>query len=249
MVRLSHERKKLSSSTRLAFFISSKSVKKQGKKYIMYFLVIQSTYDVVRVGFFNDFQISPDQKVIQKFHVARDLVRSIQELLQAHNLTFTDLAFIGVSRGPAPFNALRSVLATINGLAFATKIPLIGVDAIKALHTSSDAPQTVVFLNAFNNEVYYAYTKRAQLTIGVANIHEILPVILLDIPHGEITFLGNGTALFTESIMATFGTHANIPTPIISEVPLETLAHICVNKFNKNEMRGQVEPLYLKRAV
>lgn len=215
----------------------------------MYFLVIQSTYDVVQVGFFKSFQILSDQKTIQKFQATRQLVYCIQELLDTHSTKFSDLQFIGVNKGPAPFNTLRTVLATVNGLAFATGVPLISIDGIKALHTNSNASQTVVLLNAFNNEVYFAYKKKSQLTIGVANIHEILPAILLDIPHGSITFLGNGTTLFQESIVATFGTRAQITKPIISEISLETLAQICINKFNQREIQQQIQPLYLKRAI
>lgn len=214
----------------------------------MHFLVVQSTYEVVQVGFFKDFVLL-DQKIIQKFQAARQLVSSIKELLDKHAINFENLSFIGTNQGPAPFNSLRILLATINGLAFATNVPLVGVNGIKALYANSTAPQTVVLLNAFNNEVYYAYKKHAQLTIGVARIHDVLPIILLDLPHGQITFLGNGAQLFNEPIIATFGARAHIPSTTISEVSLETLAYICLNKFNQNEIIQHTQPLYLKRAI
>jgi len=215
----------------------------------MYFLVAQSTYETVQVGFFQDSSFLIDQKIIQKFQATRQLASTLIELVRAHEISVSDLAFVGVNQGPAPFNTLRTMLATVNGFAFATQVPLVSVNGLKALHAQCSAAQAVVLLNAFNNHVYYAYKKRAQLVTGVANIHEILPAILLDIPHGALTFIGNGALLFQEPISATFGMRAQIPDPMLTEKSLEELARICLNKFNQQETCIQAQPLYLKRAV
>ena len=215
----------------------------------MHFLVAQSTYDSVQVGFFKDSSFLIDQKVIQKFQATRVLASALAELLHSQGVVFSELGFMGINQGQALFNTLRTVLATVNGLAYAAQVPVVCVNGLKALHAQSQAVQTVVLLNAFNNQVYYAYKKRAQLVTGVANIHEILPAILLDMPHGALTFIGNGTALFQESIVATFGVRVHISDPVITDISLEELARICLNKFNQQETYAQAQPLYLKRAV
>ena len=54
-------------------------------------------------------------------------------MLKQHALTFSGLAFIAAHQGPAPFTTLRVCLTTVNGFAFATQVPLIGVNGLKEL--------------------------------------------------------------------------------------------------------------------
>ncbi len=48
-------------------------------------------------------------------------------------LRFLDLAFIAAHQGPAPFTTLRVCLTTVNGFAFATGMPLIGINGLQEL--------------------------------------------------------------------------------------------------------------------
>ena len=213
----------------------------------MQFLIAQSTYDEIQVGLFSDSQ-QLDQQTVSKFDACKQLISTIQALLNRNNTDIAHLSFIGINLGPAPFNSLRILISTINGIAFAAHVPLAGVDGLKALYASSRAPQTVVLLNAFNQEVYYAYKKQADLALGVAHIDEIIPALMLYLPHGSITCLGNGAVMFKKQIFAAFGQRAFIPEPT-NTLLLATLAQICSNKFNQNEQIQYATPLYLKRAV
>jgi len=213
----------------------------------MQFLIAQSTYDEIQVGLFNDLQ-QVDQQIISKFDACKHLILTTRELLARNNTSFAHVSFIGVNLGPAPFNTLRVLISSLNGIAFATNIPLVGVDGLKALYTSSRAPQTVVLLNAFNQEVYFAYKKQPDLVRGVARVDEIIPAIMLNLPHGPITFIGNGAVIFKKQILEAFGSRALVPEPT-NVLSLETLAQICVNKFNQDEKIQYATPLYLKRAV
>ena len=215
----------------------------------MRFLIAQSTYSDIQIGLF-DSSLLVDQKTISKFNVCKELIPTIQTLLKNNKINFGDLQFIGINQGPAPFNRLRALISTINGLAYATKIPLVGINGIKALYRSSRSPQTVVLLNAFNNEVYYAYKKQNELAIGAAHINDVLKSIVLDLPHGAITFLGNVTEQFKDQIIMAFGNRTHIDSSSTShELALEVLAQICLNKFTQGELLPQLQPLYLKRAV
>ena len=93
------------------------------------------------------------------------LVPYIKQILEKNSLKISDLDFICADQGPGAFTSLRVTIATINGISFASKIPLIGIDGLDALNqeTLSDVmlkkqgvPEIlIVLLNAYNNEVYF----------------------------------------------------------------------------------------------
>ncbi len=99
-----------------------------------YYLVLQSTYDLIEIGLGVDHTLL-DQLSLNKMDANRDLILEINKLLLKHDLNLTQLSFIGTNLGPAPFTSLRVVIATVNGLAFATGIPLIGVNGLQAFVT------------------------------------------------------------------------------------------------------------------
>ena len=54
-------------------------------------------------------------------------------MLKNSRLTFRRFAFVAAHQGPAPFTTLRVCLTTVNGFAFATGVPLIGVNGLQEL--------------------------------------------------------------------------------------------------------------------
>lgn len=81
----------------------------------------------------------------------------IQALLQSNQLTLKDLTGLVVGLGPGSFTGLRIGLATAKGLAYALKIPLVGVSSLAAL--ALDGPrQTELFVTAV--------VKKGELYVG-----------------------------------------------------------------------------------
>src|SRR5262249_7328147 len=76
----------------------------------------------------------------QETHSAR-LLPSIEWVLRMSNLTLDDLDGFGVVTGPGSFTGLRVGLATIKGLAWAKKKPVVALHSLEVLvqpfvHTS-----------------------------------------------------------------------------------------------------------------
>ena len=214
------------------------------------YLILQSTYTNIELGLFDKGQ-QLDKMSVSKMEATSLLIPTIHALFKLHNCDLNILEFIGINQGPGPFTTLRVLISTINGLAFATGIPLVGADGLNALLKESLASNTVALLNAFNKDVYYA----TQNTKGCAKIETFLkklanpdrPEFVEEYERG-LTFIGNGATLYKQEILQKF------PDATINENlefnSLKTIAADCLEKFtNKNGISKKLMPLYLKDAI
>ena len=95
------------------------------------YLALQSTYSSVDLALFENQQcISFVQ--ISKFTASSELIPAVKTSLAEHSMPLRELDFICANLGPAPFTTLRTTIVTVNGLGFATQIPLVGVNGLEA---------------------------------------------------------------------------------------------------------------------
>lgn len=216
---------------------------------MVFFLVLQSTYHAVELAFYEDEQ-ERDRMSLDKTIASKELLRAIDRLLARQNIPFKELSFIAVNQGPGPFTTLRVVIATVNGLSFATKVPLVGVDGFDALlaETKKEEAIQVVLLNAFNRDVYYAIAKDNQVEKGYRNIDLLFDDLRKQLPEKKIFLSGNGTLLYRSIIEEKMGDQAIIlPKP---EIPsLTYLAQLGLSQWQQGSIHNQLQPIYLKRPL
>ena len=87
-----------------------------------------------------------------------DLVEALAEC----GSTLADVSLLAVCLGPGAFTGLRVGLATIQGLAFARDLPVIGVSALDAIASAAaaDADDIAVWLDGARKEVFAAQYRR-----------------------------------------------------------------------------------------
>lgn len=214
------------------------------------FLVVQNTYDSVEIALYDGMQ-SLETKTESKLHASKNLVVHINQLLTNNKLSINDINCIIANQGPGPFTTLRVVITTVNGLAYATLIPLIGVNSLKALlaeHTNPQYPITVALLNAFGKDVYYAIEKEGKvIEFASANSNELIEKLAEQFPNQIVRFIGNGAALYKTTIQAVFENNAFIPDPIPETASIAQIAKMGIEKYhNKQELQKQLLPIYLK---
>jgi tRNA threonylcarbamoyl adenosine modification protein YeaZ len=214
------------------------------------FLVAQATYDQVEIGLFSQTTLIA-QQTLEKSSANKLLTNSIEQLLSNNNYSLNDLSFIAVNRGPAPFTTLRVVLATMNGISFASGIKLVGIDGLSAFALeNADAgwPYSAYLFNAFNDDVYFAIERpMTQLEIGCIKIDQLIAA-LEPFKNMHWRFLGNGALLFEQKIAAHFQNYQLIRSPSYSS--LQSIANQAVENYHTNQFCGhQVLPLYLKEAA
>lgn len=216
-----------------------------------HFLAIQNTYSTIDIALFKNntaIQIAIEDKA----RASKDCALIITQMLGKHSLTFADLSFIAVNQGPGPFTTLRTVIATANGLSFASGLPLIGIDGLDALvleHQDANNSNTVTLLNAYNKDVFFSIGKpgTSQSIKGYSPISTILEKIKDTYGNQPIQFLGNGVELYAQDILAQFGNNAIIPDELPQTCTVTQIGLMGLANWNKKEgMAHQLFPLYLK---
>lgn len=211
------------------------------------FLILQATYDAIELGLYQGTE-ELESESVNKMQASSLLMSIICTLLKKHALTFNHLSFIGASLGPAPFTTLRTLIATINGIGFATKTPLIGSDGlevcVKNYHTSDI---TVGLFNAFSGDSYYGFYDGKNYNSGSQNTEKYITTLAQKFPNTKIHFIGNGVSLVQETIKKLFKDNAIIKeeAPVIA--CLSDIAKICSEEYQKNnEGKAQLVPLHIK---
>lgn len=220
----------------------------------MTYLAIQNSYDEVQIALCTPDGIK-DRVSINKMHASAQCIPALDTLLAQHNLTSTDIDYIVANCGPGPFTTLRVVLTTVNGIHAASAIPLIGINALKALleeYQHPEYPLTLALLNAFNQDVYYAYIDPATniYTQGCQNVTTLIKYFAQLYPEQPIQCIGNGALLHNALITNIFGAYAHIPTPVPETCSLEQIQRMGLKEWQQK--KWQTTPLipeYLKSAA
>lgn len=176
------------------------------------FLSLQGSYKQLQIALYHG-TTCIDTVLEETSRASSMLIPCIQNILKKHQYLLTDLSFIAVDAGPGAFTSLRVTIASVNGLAYAKKIPLIAVDGLDALAMQTKQQRVTfglycILLNAFNQEVFfgiYDQNFKPVLAKGYKNIDELLTLISeLNIKE-PLLFSGNGTTLFKQKIEAHLG--------------------------------------------
>jgi len=130
-------------------------------------LALDTTTAVCRAALVADEQLVASLAGDSARPLAEQLPSRLLDLLSAANLTLNDVDVFAVAAGPGSFTGIRIGIATIQGLAFVTKRPVVAVsvlDAMGHIGGESEAEGTVVAacVDARRNEFFTALYRVAQ---------------------------------------------------------------------------------------
>lgn len=171
-------------------------------------LAIQNTYQEIEIALLRDNTIVESTSA-DKTVASKQLIPLIDQLLTKHAVTIQDIRYIAVNQGPGPFTTLRVIIATVNGLSFASKIPLLGVDGMQALldeHRKDEYPITIALLDAFNNDIYFAIQENSTIVASGYKNKDILCQELHQKYFGKNSMLlGNAATLYKTELQTALG--------------------------------------------
>ncbi len=231
------------------FFINNKSVKTENsQQYMSFSTIIQSSYSATYIGLYQDSRCITIMSCIDP--ASTFLIPTLDELFKKNNITLNTISFIGAYQGPGPFTAIRVILASINGIAFAQNIPLVGVDGLDALleeNTNEKFPTTITLFNAYNNDAYFGIQHNGKIIHkGYKNILQLLAQIQKEFPKQKIRFIGQGVEIFKDQIKAQLHHNAHFPFDIPKEPSLDIIAQKAYKQWQQGKVENKLLPLYLK---
>jgi tRNA threonylcarbamoyladenosine biosynthesis protein TsaB len=215
------------------------------------FISIQSTYHSVELALYRD-TICLDFQTIEKTIVSKALIITLEHLLASCQTTYEELDFFAVNQGPGPFTTLRVVITTVNGLSFATQLPLFGINALQALiqeyRPTNPDYGTIALLNAFGNDVYFAIQYGTHEAIyGYAPIDTFL-ANLDSYAIKKWYFVGNGAELYKDKISNHLKDFSLFADPLPHTCSLAQIARMGYAQWQqKNAPATHLSPLYLKK--
>jgi tRNA threonylcarbamoyladenosine biosynthesis protein TsaB len=158
-------------------------------------------------------------------HATR-LPGDLLDALAGCGATLDDVSLLAVGLGPGAFTGLRVGIATMQGLAFARSLPVVGISALDAMASavSSEADAIAVWLDGARQEVFAArYRRDPSALFGVKGMGEPIaarPAAVLSdwAERGWLPssiWVGEGVTLYgnvlrdhvPDAAMTTIGTH------------------------------------------
>ena len=184
---------------------------------------------------------------------ASRLPGDLMALLDQTAVTLAEIDVFAVATGPGSFTGLRIGIATMQGLAFASTRPLVGVSTFEALAHRANAPQTAnalrtaTWIDAWRGEVYAAVYEGGH-PVGEPSVDR--PERLIASLRGRATcFIGDGVAAYRTLIERELRADATIADPTAPPLAA-TIAHLAAAsaRHGASPPPHAIRPLYVRRS-
>lgn len=225
------------------------------------FVSIHGSYNQLEIGLFED-DVCVDLVLKSDTRASSDLLPILNSILNKHSYSLNNLSFIAIDKGPGAFTSLRVTIATINGIAFQNKIPLIGISGLEALtrqiinDTNPDSEIIVTLLNAYNNDAYFLISKieanaDSIIAQGCQNIETLLDNLKTRFNNEhKILFCGQGSQLYKNEIKKVLSDRLIKIDDNHLLASAKTIGIMAHNRWtNKENIDNQITPLYLKTQL
>ncbi len=225
----------------------------------MKILAIDTATEACSAALYIDGELSSNYQLAPREH-SRLILKMIDDLLLAADLTVKSLDAIAFGRGPGSFMGLRIAAGVVQGISFAHDIPVIPISTLKAIaqraYEETDIPRILVAIDARMDEVYWAayYLQEQQwclqaeeCVVSPDKIH--LPEML---SRSDEPWAGAGTgwASYNDRLLLTL--NCQLSTILPDCFPsAEVIAKLAVDEFNAGNTvtAAKAIPVYLRNDV
>ncbi|HEX8949060.1 MAG TPA: tRNA (adenosine(37)-N6)-threonylcarbamoyltransferase complex dimerization subunit type 1 TsaB [Dissulfurispiraceae bacterium] len=219
----------------------------------MRLLAIETSTMLGGVAIMEDNLLIAETRTNVKVTHSERIMTEVQHILVTSGLRIEDIDVFAVAIGPGSFTGLRVGLSTVKGLVYATGKRLVAVPTLEALAWNVPFSEYPVcpLLDARRKEVYagvFKWTGSGFTRVvheQAVKLDHLLPMI-----KGPAVFLGEGAAVYRDSIEKAIGEKALFAHPQNAVPSPSNVAYLGMKKAEKGEFSDAVGlvPLYLRRS-
>ena len=206
--------------------------------------------------------------------LALQLPGALRDILDLSAIALEEIDAFAVATGPGSFTGLRIGIATMQGLAFGQRRPLIGISGLTALRAVASpaflGSRIATWVDAWRGDVYAALFEDGR-QVGepvVAKPADLLDAMLgrdsgfeigdssgsripdpgFRLMANDVTFIGDGADTYRELIVSRLGHAARIADPVVPLLAgvIAVLAAIDYTKGHRPPPHA-IRPLYVRR--
>ena len=201
-----------------------------------------------------------EEKILAEYTVnlpgthSERLMPTIDRLLKEASLSIGDIQGIALAWGPGSFTGLRIGVSTVKGLAYALRVPVVGVPTLDALAQNVRFASSLIcpVLDARKKEVYAALFRGD----GEGNLRRISedwvvsPEKLCSRIAERTIFLGTGVQVYGEIFEKNIGPKALFAPPELSLPRGVHVARLSLPKFQDGRILDlfSFTPVYVRRS-
>jgi len=181
------------------------------------------------------------------------LLPSIISALKLARKELQEIDLIGYVKGPGSFTGLRIGLGTVKGLAFANRIPIIGVSSLEAVALNIPDTDSVIcpMLDARKQEVYCALYRRQNGSLEIIEPEATRdPAAFARKAGRKAVFVGGGAARYKDEIMKATGGRAAFAPDHLGRPHGPVIAAMAAEAFLENggENLASAAPVYIRKS-
>lgn len=212
----------------------------------MRFAAIETSTEWCSVALWADGEISGLERRAENRHSELALPM-LERLLKNIGMTPAQLDAVAFGAGPGAFTGLRIACGLAQGLAFARRLPVLGISTLEAMAQEAGAARVVACLDARMREVYYAALEKNGAGWREVVATQCIAPQLAPAPPGEgWTGCGNGFAAYPDLLKDSISILKSEIHPTAAAV-----AELAAPRFASGEGvdPAQAVPIYVRDKV
>ncbi|VAX07355.1 tRNA threonylcarbamoyladenosine biosynthesis protein TsaB [hydrothermal vent metagenome] len=176
----------------------------------MKLLAIDTVTEGCSAALLSNNKITEQYEITPRGHSQR-ILPMIDELLGQADLKLSQLDAIVMDRGPGSFTGVRICVSVVQGLAFATELPVISISSLAALaqaaYLEQGSEQVLAVIDARMGEVYWGHYQFNNGRMCLQGSEAVSTVATIKLPPGEWLAFGSGCQTYPEDLSVLNGVH------------------------------------------
>lgn len=213
----------------------------------MKILCIDTSSNICSIALLEDTNLIKELVISDSKTHSENLMPLVKELLDATQVSLSEINLIACDNGPGSFTGIRIGIATIKAFSEVYNIPIVSVSSLECLAYNSSSETICSLIDAKNNQVYCGIFNSEHLLLEDYIADDINVVISHIEKYSNVEFVGDGSIAHKELLTNTF------PTSTFCSNNVQHATNLGKSAFykystGKYDSADTVLPMYLRKS-